>query len=271
MTHSRKRISQLLDANGLRPSRALGQNFVADANTVRRIARLAELSESDHVIEIGAGLGSLTLALVETGAKVTAIEIDKHVLPVLREVVAESNVNVIEADALTIDWDSVVAPGEKAVVVANLPYNVGTSIALRILDEAPQIQRMIVMVQKEVAQRLAASVGSDAYGAVSVKVRYHGDAKLIGNVPPTVFVPQPEVDSALVEIKRLPEPRVHVEDPERMFGLVRAGFGQRRKMLRRSLSGLVSAEDFECADIAPTARAEELDVEDWGRLMKCLK
>jgi len=266
VTHSRSKIVELLDSHGLRPSRALGQNFVSDPNTVRRIARFADVGEGDRVVEIGAGLGSLTLALVETGARVTAVEVDKYVLPVLREIAEPVGVEVVEADALAIDWGTVVAPTERATVVANLPYNVGTTIVTRILDTAPQLDRMVVMVQKEVAERLAANVGDDAYGALSVKIRYHATAKLLGTVPPTVFVPQPEVHSALVEIRRLPEPAVDA-DPEVLFALVKAGFGQRRKMLRRSLAGLVDAEAFERAGIAPTARAEELDVVDWGRLV----
>jgi 16S rRNA (adenine1518-N6/adenine1519-N6)-dimethyltransferase len=269
VTHSRKRINELLDAHGLHPSRALGQNFVADANTVRRIARLADVGVGDHVVEIGGGLGSLTLALVETGARVTVVEIDKHMLPVLREVVAGHHVTVVEGDALKVDWNTIVSPDERAVVVANLPYNVGSSIVATLLDEVPQIERMLVMVQKEVAERLAAGVGDPAYGALSVKIRYHADAKLVGDVPSTVFVPKPDVVSALVDIRRLPSPRVDV-DRDRLFELVRAGFAQRRKMLRGSLKGRVSAEQFACAAIEPTARAEELDVEDWGRLVQCL-
>jgi len=268
VTHSRKHIVELLDAHGIRPSKALGQNYVADANTVRRIARMAEIAEGDHVVEVGAGLGSLTLALVECGARVTAIEIDKYVLPVLREVVAGHNVDVVDADALTIDWNSVVAPGERATLVANLPYNVGTLILANVLEQAPQIDRMVVMVQKEVAQRLVASVGSKAYGALSVKVSYHANARMLGTVPPTVFVPQPDVDSALVLLERHKVPIVDVNTAgeDEIFALVRAGFGQRRKMLRRSLGDLVDADTFERAGIAPTARAEELDVVAWGRL-----
>lgn len=269
MTHSRKRINELLDAHGLRPSRALGQNFVADANTVRRIARLAEVGSGDHVVEIGGGLGSLTLALAETGARVTVVEIDKYVLPVLREVVVDHNVAVVEGDALEIDWNTIVPPTERAVVVANLPYNVGTSIVATLLDEVPQIERLLVMVQKEVAERLAANVGDHAYGALSVKVRYYADAKVVGVVPPTVFVPKPEVDSALVDIRRLPTPRVAEVDKVRLFQLVRAGFAQRRKMLRGALRNVATMEQLACAGIDPTARAEELDVVDWGRLAKC--
>lgn len=269
MTHTRSDVLALLQANGLRPSRALGQNYVADPNTVRRIARLAEVGPGDSVVEVGGGLGSLTLALAETGASVTVLEIDRFSLPILREVTADKDVTVLDADATTVNWNSVAAPDRSHTMVANLPYNVGTSIVADILDFAPQITRMVVMVQKEVAQRLVANAGDDAYGALSVKVRFHSVPKMLGYVPPTVFIPQPEVDSALVRFTRLANPALPDVDPAQLFTLVKAGFSQRRKMLRKVLSGMVTAEMFECAGVAPTARAEELDVQAWGRLTKC--
>lgn len=266
LTHSPADIAALLQAHGLTPSRALGQNFVADPNTVRRIARLAEVGEGDRVIEIGAGLGSLTLALVETGAAVTAVEMDRHLVGVLRAQVEPLGVRVVEGDALELDWDEVLTPGDGGwVLVANLPYNVATPLVLDLLDDVPAIQRMLVMVQLEAGQRLAASVGDSAYGIPSVKVQYWATAELVGKVPPTVFIPKPKVDSALVRITRRPHPAVEA-DPERLFTLVRAGFGQRRKMLRRSLADLVEPDAFERAGVRPEARAEELSVVDWGRL-----
>lgn len=265
MTHTLSRIRELLDAHGLAPSRALGQNFVVDPNTVRRIARLAGVGPDDHVVEIGAGLGSLTLALVETGATVTAVEVDRHVLPVLHDVVADTGVTVVEGDALTLDWSTVLAGAPTWTLVANLPYNVATPLVLDLLDDVPAIRRMLVMVQREAGERLAADVGDAAYGIPSVKVRYWATARLVGKVGPDVFLPRPRVDSALVELVRGDEPAT-AADPDRLFTLVRAGFGQRRKMLRRSLSGLVDPAAYEVAGIRPEARPEELGVEDWGRL-----
>ncbi|MBW3555859.1 MAG: 16S rRNA (adenine(1518)-N(6)/adenine(1519)-N(6))-dimethyltransferase RsmA [Actinobacteria bacterium] len=270
MTHSRRQLLDLLDEHGLHPSRALGQNFVADANTVRRIARLAEVADGDRVVEIGAGLGSLTLALLETGASVTAIEIDRHLAPVLRSVVEPAGAKVVEADALTLDWSELLGGADATgwVLVANLPYNVATPLVADLLDAVPGIQRMLVMVQREVAERLAADPGAEAYGAVSVKVAYWATARLAGRVPPTVFIPQPKVESALVSIARRPTPAVDPAQvsPERLFAVVRAGFAHRRKMLRRSLAGVVPPEAFEAAGVRPEARAEELDVVAWGRL-----
>ncbi|HZA00053.1 MAG TPA: 16S rRNA (adenine(1518)-N(6)/adenine(1519)-N(6))-dimethyltransferase RsmA [Acidimicrobiales bacterium] len=271
MTLSRRQVRELLDRHGLAPSRALGQNFVADPNTVRRIARLSGVGPGDRVVEIGPGLGSLTLALAETGAAVTAVELDRHLLPVLRSIVEPHGVRVVEGDALRLDWVPVLGregDGGEArpwALVANLPYNVATLLVLRVLAEVPVIDRLLVLVQREVGERLAASPGDKAYGIPSVKVAYWAEAEVVGRVPPTVFVPQPRVESVLVRLRRWPAPRVAV-DPGRLFPLVDAGFGQRRKMLRRSLAGLVDADGFSKAGVRPEARAEELALEDWARL-----
>ncbi len=269
MTLTRAQVSDLLARIGRHPSRALGQNFVVDPNTVRRIARLAEVGPGDQVVEIGAGLGSLTLALAETGAEVTAVEIDAHLVPLLREQVEPLGVRVVEGDATAIDWPALLGTGPWTLV-ANLPYNVATPLVADLLDGVPAIHRMLVMVQREVGERLAASVGDDAYGAVSVKVAYWAEARMAGLVPANVFLPRPNVESALVAITRRPRPAVDV-DPDDLFPLVRAGFGQRRKMLRRSLAALVTAEAFERSGVRPEARAEELSVEDWGRLAACVR
>ena len=271
MTHGRRHIIELLDRYEIRPSRALGQNFVADGNTVRKIARLASVGSGQVVIEVGAGLGSLTLALAETGATVTAIETDRRLLDALGDILSESSVRVIHGDALKLDWSDLVPDTVTAVVVANLPYNVGTHIVTHVLDSVPQVERLIVMVQREVGERFVADVGDTAYGALSVKIRYHAEPKMLGSVPATVFIPQPDVESALVQLRRRATPAVDpdVVSSDALFSLVKAGFGHRRKMLRRSLGGLVSEEAFECAGISSTARAEELDVYAWGRLAAC--
>ena len=263
-------VRRLLSEHGLAPSRARGQNFVVDPNTVRRVARLAGVGPGDHVVEIGAGLGSLTLALSDTGASVTAIEIDARLVPVLRTVVEPVGVTVVEGDALRLDWAALLSPADRWVLVANLPYNVATPLIADLLDGVPAIDRMLVMVQREVGERLAASAGDDAYGGVSVKVAYWATAKVVGRVPPTVFHPVPKVESALVRIDRRPTPAVGPDvDPDWLFRLVGTGFGQRRKMLRRSLAELVPPEAFVAAGIRPEARAEELSVLDWGRLAAC--
>jgi len=268
VTLSRGQVLGLLEANGLRPSRALGQNFVADPNTVRRIARLAGVGAGDRVVEVGAGLGSLTLALAETGAEVTAIELDRHLLPILRSVVEPAGVRVVDADATAIDWWGLLGDGPWHLV-ANLPYNIATPLVCDLLDGVPAITDLLVMVQREVGERMAARPGSGIYGAVSVKVRYWATAKVVGKVPASVFVPRPNVESALVRIVRHPGGPVvapSVVPAGRLFEVVTAGFAHRRKMLRGSLAGVVDPACFAAADVPATARAEELDVDAWGRL-----
>ncbi len=285
---------RLLEEHAISPSRALGQNFVADANTVRRIARLAGVGPGDRVVEIGAGLGALTLALIETGASVTAVEVDRWLVPLLRQVLAdkapEAAVTVVEADAMSLDWRALLSSSGRAspspppqasplpspaqssggwALVANLPYNIATPLVADLLDEVPEIERMLVMVQQEVAQRLVAGPGSKAYGAVSVKVAYWAEASLVGTVPSSVFVPRPRVGSALVSLKRRRAPLVDpaVVAPAELFSLVRTGFAQRRKMLRRALEALrIPPEAFVRAGVNEESRAEELSVADWGRL-----
>ncbi len=283
MTHGRAEVHRLLEDHGLRPSRALGQNFVADANTVRRVVRLAGVGPGDRVVEVGAGLGSLTLALLEVGASVTAVEVDRYLLPALRSQVESGGARVVEADALTADWDELADPAEGSwSLVSNLPYNVAVPVVVGVLESAPQVATLLVMVQREVGERMAAAPGSRAYGAVTVKVAYWAEARLVGAVSPQVFVPRPRVESVLVRIERRPQPGCphsgHTEDGrstvpglgspdyDRLFAVVRAGFGQRRKMLRRSLVGMVDPTAFEAAGVAPTARAEQLGLDEWCRL-----
>ncbi len=265
MTLTLTQIRDLLAAHGVRPSKALGQHFLADPNTAERIVRVAGVQPGDRVVEIGPGVGSLTIALLDAGAHVHAVELDRHVLPVLEEVTAGRDIEIVAADALQADWRSLLGDGRWAMV-ANLPYNVALPIVVEALERAPMIDRMLVMMQREVGERLAARSGDDAYGAVSVKVAYYADAKIVGRVPPTVFLPQPKVESALVRLERHAEPPVAVTDPQRLFALVRAGFATRRKTLRRALNGVIDADTFVRAGIDPSARAETLSLEDWARL-----
>ncbi len=268
MTISRTTAAELLKQHGLTPRRSFGQNFVVDPNTVRRIARMANVGPKDHVVEIGAGLGSLTLALAETGAQVLAIEIDNGLVPVLRQQVAGlPNVRVVHADVTQLDLAHELGHDKPWVLVANLPYNIATPLVITLLDHVPSVQRMLVMVQKEVGERFVAATRTPAYGAVTVKIAYWAEARIEGLVPPTVFLPRPNVDSALVSITRRAKPAVPLNiDREWLFTLIKTGFAQRRKMLRRSLAGLVDTAGFEKAGVSPEARAEELDVYAWGLL-----
>ena len=272
MTHSPSAIRALLAEHGLEASRALGQNFVADANIVRKIVRLAGVGPGDRVVEVGAGLGSLTLALLEVGAEVTAIEVDKHLAPVLRSVVEPEGATVVEADAMQLDWAALLGPPDPArpwSMVANLPYNIATPLVLDLLEEVPTIERMVVLVQLEVGERLAAGPGTKTYGIPSVKRAWWADAAVVAKVPASVFIPQPRVVSGVVDLRRH-EPAGPEAERAVVFDLIETGFNQRRKMLRRSLADKASVDALEAADIRPEARAEELTLADWQRLAAVL-
>jgi 16S rRNA (adenine1518-N6/adenine1519-N6)-dimethyltransferase len=267
-------IRALLAEHGKAPSRALGQHFLADPNTSRRIVRLADLEPGARVLEIGPGVGSLTAALVEADVRVTALELDRHVLPLLDAVLDTTGhaerVTVIQGDALTADLAAILGEGPVACV-SNLPYNVATPIVMRILEEVPTITRLLVMVQREVGERMAAGVGGKEYGAVSVRIAFHGSARMVGTVPPSVFLPPPKVDSALVRIDRHAAPPVAVPSYAALEAVVAAGFGQRRKMLRRALVPLLGDRTLavlEAAGVDPAARAETLDLAAFAALAR---
>jgi len=284
VTLSPAEVTRLLAAHGLTPRKSLGQNFVADANTVRRIAHLAGIGPGDRVLEVGPGLGSLTLALAETGAQVVAVEADAGLAEVLVGVLTDRGVDavattppalpagagvpdvqVVTADALALPLADLLAPPPGWVVVANLPYNIAAPLVLDLLEKVPVVTRLLVMVQREVGERLVAPPGTRAYGIPSVVVAYHATGRIAGAVPASVFVPRPRVDSVLVELVRRPSPATDT-DHDRLFALVRTAFAQRRKMLRRSLADLVDARAFAVAGVEPTARPEQLDITTWGRL-----
>ncbi len=272
-------VHALLDEHGLHPKRSLGQNFLADPNTARRVVALAELPPETPVLEIGPGLGSLTLALLDAGHDVVALELDDRLAEVLRRVISSADdargrsVRVETGDACRVDLDALLdgVPGAPWACVSNLPYNVAVPVVIRLLEQVPPVERILVMVQREVGERLAAGPGDEQYGAVSVKVAYFADAKVVGLVPPTVFVPRPKVDSALVRLDRRPEPPVAVPSADDLFALVRTGFAQRRKMLRRSLVPMLgdrTPEVLAASGIEPTARPEALGLEQWAALAR---
>ncbi|MGB5756901.1 MAG: 16S rRNA (adenine(1518)-N(6)/adenine(1519)-N(6))-dimethyltransferase RsmA [Acidimicrobiales bacterium] len=278
MALTRTKINELLERHGLTPSRALGQNFLADGAMIDKIVRLAGVGPGDLVVEIGPGLGSLTLGLCRAGAEVVAIEIDRYLIPALQEVVGRfeatghqpvaadrsGSVKLINADVRQVDWDQLL-DGRSAKVVANLPYNIATPLILDLLVAEPRLTTWLVMVQREAGERLVAGPGSKTYGIPSVLLSYWAEARIVGSVRPELFLPRPKVESVLVRIERSPRPRVDA-DFDRLAQLVRTSFGQRRKMLRRSLAPSVTIAQLEAAAIEPTARPEELAIEDWARL-----
>jgi len=261
---------------GLRPSKALGQHFLLDPNLAAAIARDAEIGPGTRVVEIGAGFGSLTVALADAGAdRVLAVEFDRGLLPGLIETVAgRPAVEILQGDATKLDWPAVLGDREW-VCCGNLPYNVGTSIVLRMLETAPGISRFVVMVQREVAERLAASPAERAaYGAVSLRVAYRATATLLRSVPPDVFWPRPKVGSAIVRIDRLSTPAVGVNEAT-LWRVIETAFAERRKTMRNAVRrlGLAQADaDAVLADagIDPTVRPETLDLAAYARLVEAL-
>ena len=270
-------IRQLAAEIGLRPTKQRGQNFVTDPNTVRRIVAKSGLTADDVVLEVGPGLGSLTLGLLEAGAQVTAIEIEDTLAALLPRTVAQlqpdnaERLCVVSADALTITELPGPAP---TAVVANLPYNVAVPVLLHLLATFDCWRLGLVMVQLEVADRLAAAPGSKVYGVPSAKVAWYAAAERVGTVPPTVFWPAPNVDSGLVRLTRR-EPPTTGASREEVFAVIDAAFAQRRKMLRSAVSGLfgssaAASEAITAAGLDPTARGEVLAIGDFARIAEQL-
>lgn len=260
-------IRDLADLLGIQPTKKLGQNFVHDGNTVRRIVAAAKVTPGTSVVEIGPGLGSLTLGLLETGAPVVAVEIDKRLAEQLPETVRllqpGADLTVVVADAMKV----VELPGEPTHLVANLPYNISVPVLLHFLEHFPSLTRGLVMVQAEVGLRLAAAPGSKVYGSPSIKAAWYGEWSTAGQVSRQVFWPVPNVDSILVAYDRR-EPKGSVAERDATFELVDAAFQQRRKMLRQSLSvvfgtSALASDTIERAGLAATSRGEELTVDDF--------
>lgn len=271
-------IRHLAAELGVRPTKTLGQNFVHDPNTVRRIVRAAAVEPDDVVLEVGPGLGSLTLGLLPAAAHVHAVEIDPPLadrLPTtvrLRAPFMEARLSVHRSDALTITAADLAPP--PTALVANLPYNVAVPVVLHLLAELPSLRHGLVMVQKEVADRLTAGPGSKTYGVPSVKLAWYASARPAGKVPASVFWPVPNVESGLVSFTARAAPSA--VDRMAVFAVVDAAFAQRRKMLRSALAGwagspAAAVEILERAGIAPTARGEELDVAEFAAIAAAAK
>jgi 16S rRNA (adenine1518-N6/adenine1519-N6)-dimethyltransferase len=273
-------VRSLANRHGIRPTKQRGQNFVIDANTVRRIVAAADLHPGDHVLEVGPGLGSLTLGLLPATSSVTAVEVDPSLAAALPSTVEEhapelaGRLTVVEADALTLGAADRRLAAAPTALVANLPYNVAVPVLLHLLAEFTSIERVLVMVQLEVADRLAALPGSKVYGVPSVKAAWFGAVRKVGLVGRNVFWPAPNVDSGLVAITRRPPPHTSVSRQD-VFAVVDAAFGQRRKTLRAALSAIAgSAAGAEAAlrvaGVDAGLRGERLDVGDFVRIAEAL-
>ena len=267
-------VRELAERLDVSPTKKLGQNFVIDPNTVRKIVRLAGVESGDLVIEIGPGLGSLTLGITEVGADVTAIEIDSRLAAELPNTIramqpdAADRFRVIHTDALDLSPEHLATlPGQPTELVANLPYNVSVPILMHLLELIPELNRGLVMVQAEVGYRIAAGPGSKEYGSPSAKAAWYGEWGIAGTVSRRVFWPVPGVDSVLVSYVKRAEPIGTEAERVRTFELVNAAFAQRRKMVRQALQPVLGAERtveiIEAAGIAPTARAEQLHINDF--------
>ena len=271
-------IRELCAQLNIRPTKTLGQNFVNDPGTVRKIVRNAGVQAGEQVLEIGPGLGSLTLALLEAGAQVSAVEIDPplaQALPTTAQArFPEAKLQVFTADALTITGPESIGGATPVRLVANLPYNVAVPIVLTVLEKLPSIQTVLVMVQAEVADRLAATPGNKIYGVPSAKVAWYASARRTLTIGRNVFYPVPNVDSALVKIERRPHPDT-AATREQVFAVIDAAFAQRRKTLRQALAGLAGSagaaqEALERAGVSPTARGETLDIDQFAAVAQQL-
>ncbi|MEC7117017.1 MAG: 16S rRNA (adenine(1518)-N(6)/adenine(1519)-N(6))-dimethyltransferase RsmA [Actinomycetota bacterium] len=266
-------LKNIMEQHDLKPSKSLGQNFVVDPNTILKIIRAANIEKHQQILEIGPGLGSLTSQL-STTSKVVAIELDRYLVPALEEVLnhfgERENVEIIHQDAMKIDWKEFFSHRQGIwKMVANLPYNIATPLIVTLLENAPEIQSIFVMVQLEVGERFAASPKSKAYGIPSVKAQYWAETKVLGKVSPNVFLPIPNVDSAILQIIRNPSPpEVNYTNFSR---LIQTAFQHRRKMIRKSLSTLIPISNFTIAEISPQSRPEELSVADWVKLTNTLE
>ena len=270
-------IKDIKERYGFKLSKSLGQNFLTDKNIIDRIIESAEIGPDDLVIEIGPGIGVITREAAETARKVIAVEIDKNLIPILKETLSDvDNVEIVNQDILKTDVNQMVENQGDSVsgvkIIGNLPYYITTPIIMKLLEDGVKANSITVMMQKEVADRIKAFPGSKAYGALSVAVQYYCTVEAVVNVPKEVFVPQPKVDSTVLRLNIREEAPVKLLNREIFFRCVKAGFGQRRKTLLNSLMGIegITKEGvkaaLEAAGIDPSRRAETLDLEEFAKL-----
>jgi len=266
-------LLRLLRERGFRPRRRLGQHFLVSARYLDRIVQLAQLDSSDAVLEVGAGTGLLTARLAEQAGQVVAVEVDPQLADLLEQQLGgHPRVRVVRADVMTLDLAALFPPGLRRKVVANLPYRIASPLVVRLLEDVPDLQRLVVTVQEEVARRLAARPGTAEYGLLTVLVRFHAEAQLAFRIPPSAFLPPPRVTSAVVVLT--PRPRPADVDYARFRHLARAAFAQRRKQLRRAWASVAPPgrleEAADQAGVDLTRRGETLTVEEFAAVARAL-
>ncbi|GGG24521.1 16S rRNA (adenine(1518)-N(6)/adenine(1519)-N(6))-dimethyltransferase RsmA [Paenibacillus abyssi] len=277
-----KRTKEIIGRYGFSFKKSLGQNFLIDQNILNKIVAAAELDPSKGALEIGPGIGALTQQLAQAAGRVTAVEIDNRLIPILKDVLSENdNVEVVHGDVLKLDLAELIERQFKEMsgvsVVANLPYYVTTPILMKLLEEKLPLEHIVVMIQKEVAERMAAKPGGKAYGSLSVAVQYYCEPKLICTVPHTVFIPQPNVDSAVIKLSLRDKPPVDVKSESYFFRVVQASFAQRRKTITNNLGAFVGKEHREAliellqgCGIDPARRGETLSLSEFAAVSDAL-
>jgi len=273
--YSPKVIKDILDRYGFKFSKSLGQNFLIDGNIIKRIVEIAGLDEKSGVLEIGPGFGTLTQLLCKKANKVIAIEVDKSLTEVHKGTLDYPNLKIIYDDFLKVDVNKLIEEEFKGLdvkIVANLPYYITTPIIMKILEEKYKVSKIVVMVQKEMAQRLNSKPGTKDYGAITLAVQYRADTNIAMIVPNSVFMPKPKVDSAVIEFRILPKPRIDVCDEKMLFEVIKASFAQRRKTILNGLSNSLNFskdiinESLVSAGMNPGIRGEKLTLEEFGRI-----
>ncbi|AFH66062.1 16S rRNA (adenine(1518)-N(6)/adenine(1519)-N(6))-dimethyltransferase RsmA [Paenibacillus caseinilyticus] len=281
---SPKRTNDLLKRHGFKLKKSLGQNFLIDTNVLNKIVGAAELDKTKGALEIGPGIGALTQQLAKAAARVTAVEIDQRLLPLLKETLAPyPHASVIHGDVLQVSLNDLFkehfSECSGVSVVANLPYYVTTPIIMKLLEEKLPLENIVVMIQKEVAERMAAGPGGKEYGSLSIAVQYYCEPEIVAIVPHTVFIPQPNVDSAVIKLKVRQQPPVDVEDEDFFFDVIQASFTQRRKTIYNNLSAKYFTKEnkgeleglLREAGIEPSRRGETLSMQEYAELSKRLK
>lgn len=266
------KTQELVKKYNFKFSKSLGQNFLVDDSVLNDIVNGAEVNNEDYVIEIGPGVGTLTAQLLMKAKRVTAIELDNDLIPILQSELGEyENFDLIHNDALKVDFNALIGDEQSVKLVANLPYYVTTPIILKLLKDGYNFKSLTIMIQKEVAERMNAEPNCKEYGALSVLVQYYCNTSIVRKVPPTCFMPRPKVESIVIKLDRLEKPRVEAKDPKLMFELVRAGFNMRRKTLWNAAKTLKLEKEkleeaFNNSGIDPKRRAETLTLEEFAIL-----